>query len=120
MSRVRLYFDDDSSNGDVIRALKRAEIDAESTFTLGMYGRSDDSHLRFAAESGRVVVTANQADFARLHQLWLTDGRHHAGVLVVHQQRWTVGEQVRRLMLFVERRTAEEMRDWMEYLSAFS
>jgi hypothetical protein len=120
VTKVRLYFDDDSSDGDVLRALRRASINAETTFSLGTYGRPDAAHLDIAASADRVVVTANESDFARLHREWLSAGRHHSGILNIHQQRWSVGEQIRRIRLFVQQRSAEEMLDWIEYLSHFS
>jgi hypothetical protein len=63
-----------------------------------MNGRSDDSQLAFAAGQGRLLVTANARDFAKLHLTWLRQGRTHAGIIFVPQQRYSTGETVRRLL----------------------
>ena len=47
-----------------------------------LVGRPDADIARFARESGRVVVTENVVDYARL------DVGEHAGLLLVAAQRW--------------------------------
>ncbi len=62
----------------------------------------DEVVLEVAREEGRVPVTRNIADFARLHQQWLAEGRTHPGVVMVSgqafpQNRGFVGALVRAL-----------------------
>lgn len=63
---------------------------------------ADDAVLEAAVEEGRVLVTRNVADFARLHQRWLAEDRTHAGLVLVSaqafpQSRGFVGALVRAL-----------------------
>jgi len=46
----------------------------------------DDAVLDVAGEEGRVLVTLNIGDFARLHQQWLSEGRQHCGLVMVTTQ----------------------------------
>jgi hypothetical protein len=43
--------------------------------------------------------------------------RTHAGVVIGPQQRWGVGEVIRRLLRLRETISAEAMRNWLESLS---
>jgi len=44
----------------------------------------------------------------------------HAGVVLAQQQRYAVGEQMRRLLALMASQTAEEMRNRVEFLSAWT
>lgn len=114
MSQVRLFTDEDVY-GILAAHLRVAGCDAVSTPEAGRLGESDESQLTWSAQAGRVLVTFNVADFARLHHQWMQQGRHHAG-LVVSQQR-PVGELLRRLLKLSGTLSAEDMGDRLEYLS---
>jgi hypothetical protein len=79
----------------------------------------DDEHLAFAATQARVIFTANQGDFCRLHASYMTEGRSHAGIIVVPQQRYDVGEQVRRLRRLLDAHSEQSMQNRLEFLSAW-
>jgi hypothetical protein len=85
----------------------------------GMDAQPDEEHLAYATAHGRVVFTANQGDFCRLHASFLAQGVSHAGIIVVPQQRYSVGEQARRLLRLLDAHSAESMRDRVEFLSAW-
>jgi hypothetical protein len=42
------------------------------------------------------LYTFNVSDFYRLHKAWAGAGREHAGMILASQQRFSVGEQLRR------------------------
>ena len=69
-----------------------------------MSARDDESHLILATASERILVSANVRDFASLHQNWLQQGRQHAGILLIPQQRYSTGEIVRRFLSLVAAR----------------
>jgi hypothetical protein len=48
--------------------------------------------LSFASERQCVLCTFNVSDFYALHTSWLEGARHHAGLLLAPQQRFSVGE----------------------------
>jgi hypothetical protein len=54
-----------------------------------------------------------------LHGEYMTAGREHAGILFGDQQRFSVGEQMRRLLRILVLRSAEEMQNNYEFLSAW-
>ena len=86
--------DEDSSDGDVIAALRRAGHDPLSAFDAGRIGLADEDQLSFAARESRILYSANQGDFMRIHASWMMVGRDHAGILIRSNQTMGVGEQV--------------------------
>lgn len=84
-----------------------------------MVNRSDEAHLRWAAQEGHALYSFNIADYSREHGLWLARGQAHTGIILAPQQRYSMGEQLQRLLHLLSTRTAEEMRDRLEYLSAW-
>ncbi|MGA3028983.1 MAG: DUF5615 family PIN-like protein [Bryobacteraceae bacterium] len=95
---IALYLDEDVSRHQLVWALRSRGFDVLTSFEAGMNGQCDDSQLAFAASQGRLLLTANARDFAQLHQEWMCQGRTHAGVVFVPQQRYSTGEIVRRLL----------------------
>jgi hypothetical protein len=112
-----LLFDEDASRHAVARALRQASVDVVLAMEVGLLGVGDEAQLAHAAAGGRALLTFNVEDFARLHAGWATQGRPHAGLILATQQRWRVGELVRRLLHLHAVRSAAEMRSRLEYLS---
>ena len=54
-----------------------------------------------------------------LHSEYVTAGRAHAGIVFGDQQRFSVGEQMRRLLRILALRSAEQMQNGYEFLSAW-
>ena len=119
MSRIRLYFDEDAMDPDLVRALRARDADVITARALGMIERRDEDQLRTATQQGRVLYSFNLADYYRLHTEWMASGRFHAGMILAQQQRHSVGDQLRRLVRLLGNRTAEEMRNWLEFLSTW-
>lgn len=112
-----LYFDDDVESRALAAALRSLGFDVERASDVGMRGRPDPEHLEHASEHGRAVFTANRGDFRRIHHQWTDEGRHHAGIIILTQQRYSVGEQIRRFAVLLSELSPEEMRDSVQYLS---
>jgi len=119
MSRIRLYFDEDAMQNALVVALRARRIDVLTASDLGMVGRSDEDHLRRASSDGRVLYSFNIRDFFLLHAHWTSTGRQHSGIVIGFQQRYSIGEQLRRLLHLLNRKTAEEMLLRLEYLSTW-
>jgi hypothetical protein len=49
----------------------------------------------------------------------VTQQRPHAGIIVAPQQRYAVGEELRRLLRLIGTVSAEEMQNRVEFLSAW-
>ncbi|MBI3849454.1 MAG: DUF5615 family PIN-like protein [Verrucomicrobia bacterium] len=114
---IRLYLDEDSSDTDLLKALRLRSVDVVSTAEVGMLKQSDEEQLGWAAENQRVVYSSNRRDFYRIHSDWMRDGRSHSGIILGHQQRYSIGEQTYRLLRLIHRFTAEEMQNRVEFLS---
>jgi len=119
MSRPRLYLDEDAMQQGLVIALRARRIDILTAAQAGMLNKSDDDHLERAVAERRVLYSFNIADYYSLHFSWLALGRMHTGIVLAPQQRYSVGEQLRRLLAILNTRTAAEMRSRIEYLSAW-
>jgi Domain of unknown function (DUF5615) len=113
----RLYLDDDSENKALVRALSDRGYDVVRATDVGMRGRPDSEHLEFAAANGRALYTANRGDFLKLDGEWSRAGRLHSGIVILTQQRYSVGEQPPRLEMLLAARTSAEMRGRVFWLS---
>jgi predicted nuclease of predicted toxin-antitoxin system len=115
---MRLYLDEDAMRRSLVRALRARGVDVITALDAGMIERRDREHLDYATEQGRVLCTFNVGDFYRLHSEYLNQGKPHAGIILMRQQHYSVGEQLRRLLRLIASRSAEEMENWVEFLSA--
>jgi hypothetical protein len=64
---MRLYLDDDLDGNVLIGLLQHAGHDVVSPRAVGTRGVQDAVHLRYAADHGLVLLTANAKDFLALH-----------------------------------------------------
>jgi predicted nuclease of predicted toxin-antitoxin system len=119
MTTIRLYMDEDSMSRSLVRALRARGVDVITALDAGRVERDDAEHLDYATIQGRVLYTCNVADFYRLHRDYLTQGKSHAGIILAPQQRYSVGEQMRRLLKLVVTKSAEEMKNNVEFLTAW-
>jgi predicted nuclease of predicted toxin-antitoxin system len=62
-----------------------------------LQGRTDTDLLRAALELGRVMVTDNVQDFARLHQQLIRAGDDHTGILLASPARYPRAKRTIRL-----------------------
>jgi hypothetical protein len=116
---VRLYLDEDSMRRGLVLALRARGVDVITALDAGMIERSDREHLNYASEQDRVLCTFNAGDFYRLHSEYLARGRRHAGIILMQQQSLSIGEQLRRLLRLIAAKSADEMENWVEFLSAW-
>ncbi len=116
MSRLRIYADEDASENAVVQGLRARGFDVLTTAGAHQCGATDAEQLALAILQHRALYTFNVRDFARLHQEHLSRRIDHWGIIVVPDQRCSVGEKVRRLAALLSHVTAEEMINRMEYL----
>ena len=116
MSEVRLYVDEDAGENAVLHGLRARGVDVLTTVESNRCSATDQDQLAFAIQQGRSIYTFNVGDFALLHREHLQQGVDHSGIIVVPDQRCSVGEKIRRLSGFLSKVTAEEMINRMEYL----
>jgi hypothetical protein len=106
-------------DSDLVRALRLRGVDAATALDAGLTGRPDAEHLARATAEGRALYSFNVSDFMGLHKEWLASGGRHAGIILAQQQRFGVGEQMRRLLRLVGTKSAEQMVNSVEFLSAW-
>ncbi len=66
------------------------------------------------------IYSCNRGDFLRLHSLYLAEGRDHAGILLARQQHYSIGEQMRRVLKVMALKSTADMRNCVEFLSAWA
>jgi hypothetical protein len=84
-----------------------------------VYGRG-----RTTRQPGKSVARARRrypdiGDYNRIHSEYISQNKTHAGIILAPQQRYGVGEQLRRLLRIINSRTAEQMQNNVEFLSAW-
>ena len=108
--RLKFYLDE---NVQIVIAeqLKRRDIGAVTAHDLDALGDTDESHLARATEKGYVFCT-HDADFVAMASV----GTEHGGIVFGQQDQHGIGDWVRGLVRLHTTKSAEEMRNHVEYL----
>lgn len=117
--RICLHLDEDAMDSDLVRALCLRGVDVTTALDAGLTNSDDEAQLEYATKHGRTLYSFNVSDFMVLHTSWLAAGKQHRGIILGQQQRYSVGEQLRRLVRLIQMRSAESMRDQIEFLSVW-
>jgi hypothetical protein len=117
--RIRLYCDEDSMRYAPVLALRKRGVDILTALDAETTKEPDDRQLAYATAQGRAIYSFNVGDFCRLHSQWLAEGKSHAGIILA-QQDFSVGEQIRRLVKLIGALSAEEMQNRLEFLGSWS
>jgi hypothetical protein len=100
---IRIHLDEDVDRRHLADALRREGFLVTTSFETGLNGSPDIAQLEYASSRNAIFLTANVGDFAILHREWLRAGRSHSGIIVTPQQRFSIGEIVRRISRIVTR-----------------
>ena len=119
MSQIRFYLDEDSVEKSLITAFRNAGLDVVTVTDVDRQSYSDEEQLIWATEQERVIYSYNRRDFCRLHNEFLATERSHAGIILLQQQRYSIGQQLRGLLQLVSTLSAEEMVNQLVFLSAY-
>ena len=117
MIRIRLYFDEDAMQNALVVALRARRVDIVTASDCGIVNKSDEAHLSRASGDGRVLYSYNIGDYSAIHKEWMGRGAAHSGIVLAPQQRYSTGEQLRRLLRLMNLKPAAEMFSRLEYLS---
>ncbi len=98
-------------DADLVRGLRSRAIDVITATDAGMIRRKDEEHLSLATVQGRVLYSFNVADYHEIHTHWMATGRVHCGIVLSQQKRYSIGEQIRRLVHLIGSLTDEAMRN---------
>ncbi|MCI0586881.1 MAG: DUF5615 family PIN-like protein [Planctomycetes bacterium] len=110
---ARLALDEDV-HARLARALRARGHDVVALVEEDRLGCSDEENLRWAARVDRTIVTFDVSDFATLHDSFLRRGEPHAGILLSVQL--PIGELKERLLRFLRRWSAEDLRNQLLWL----
>lgn len=119
MSQIRLYLDEDTIKGALIKALKNADLDVVTVADAGKLGDSDKEQLLWATEQKRAIYSFNIGDFCRLHNQFITQQISHAGIIIAPQQQYSIGQQLRGLLKLVANTSAKEIENQLVFLSSY-
>ena len=114
--RIRLYVDEDAMARSLVSGLRARDVDVTTVLDEGLSEKDDIEQLEHATELGRVLYTFNVGHFCKLHTEFVAGGRSHSGIVVVYRQRYSIGEQIRRLSDLINTRPAEEMEGSLHFL----
>lgn len=117
--QIRLYLDEDAQQTSLVKALRERGMDVQTADEASMRNQDDTDHLAYATTQNRVLYSFNISDYNRIHSDYLHENKNHAGIILAPQQRYSVGEQMRRLLRIINARTAEQMQNNVEFLSAW-
>jgi len=109
--------DDPDRFGQVLRQYGYDVVTAQEA---DMLGKDDPDHLEYAGAQGRAILTFNIRDFAKLHQSWHEEGKHHAGIIVSPElEMRRFGELFRLCLRLLDQAIPEELADRLCYLQEF-
>ena len=103
----------------LVDALRARGMDVRTALEDRMIEQTDSAHLDHATQQGRVLFSFNRGDFYRLHTAYLAEGRSHTGIILANQQQYTVGELMRRMLQLAATKSAQDIRNQIEFLSAW-
>src|SRR5262245_10694114 len=83
---MMVYLDDNFADQALAGSLRKAGHTVFRPADFGLTGASDARHLERAIREGLVVLTKDRDDFHELHQLVLTSGGCHPGMVVVRYE----------------------------------
>lgn len=107
MAKLKIYTDE---NVDirVVEGLRKRGIKAFSAVEKGMVGVSDIEHFKYASNSGAVIFTHDH-HFLEIANSFIKEGKEHKGVIFVEMNQLSIGECIKRLALYAEVLSPEEM-----------
>lgn len=103
----------------LVRALRARGVDVATALEADMIDRDDTDHLNYAAAHGYCLFSFNVKEFYDLHASRLSAGASHTGIILARQQVYPIGELMRRLLRLIAAIPAEQMKDRVEFLSAW-
>ncbi len=114
MARLKIYTDE---NVDlrVSEFLRMRGIKAFSAIEEGMIGKTDKEHFKYASEIQTAIFTHDH-HFLEIAKKMTEDGKEHWGIIYVEMNKLSVGECIKRLALYVDVLSSEEMKNQIEFL----
>jgi hypothetical protein len=99
----------------ITEGLRRRGIDVLTAFEDGKEEEDDEALLERATKLGRILVSQDD-DLLRIATRWQRSSREFAGVAYAIQQHIDIGGTLEYLELIAHLKTADEMRNSVEYI----
>ena len=106
-----MFYTNESVSVAVSEGLKRRGVKALSARDVGNLGLSDEEQLAYASKNNLAIVTHDDDDFLSMVMEF-----EHSGIAYVHQEKYTVGDLIRKLKLLWETTQSENMVNHVEFL----
>ena len=119
MGKISWYLDEDVIKKSLIEALITAKLDIITTADVNMLGCSDYDQLMWAKENSRVIYTFNVGDFCRLHKEFIQNNKHHRGIVLGQQQRYSTKQQLQGLLKITSELSTEEIENQIIFISNY-
>jgi len=108
--RIRYHLDE-SVRTAIAVGLRSHGVDVTTTKDADLIGATDGEQLAFAASQQRVIVTHDD-DFL----VMASRSVDHRGICYCHQQKYSIGELMRALLVVDECCSMDEMKGHVEFL----
>lgn len=102
---------------DLVAALRFRGVESVTALDADLIGRADEDQFGFRDRTWVRPLHVQRLRFYRLHTRWAVVNREHAGLILALQQRFSVGEQLHRILRLRASMTAASMRNRAEFLS---
>lgn len=119
MGRIRLYLDEDTIKGALVKALRNADLDVVTAVDAEMLGCSDEEQLNWSTKQKRVIYSFNIGDFCRLHKDYMVKGKAHTGIILAPQQQYSIGRQLTGLLKLLASYSSEDMMNQLIFLNSY-
>ncbi|KAF0143464.1 MAG: hypothetical protein FD156_2645 [Nitrospirae bacterium] len=114
MPKLKIYTDE-NVDVRVSEGLRLRGIKAVSAIEKGLIGISDIKHFSYASEM-QATIFSHDHHFIEIAKELTRDGKTHWGVIFVEMNKLTIGECIKRLSLYAEVLSAEDMKNQVEFL----
>ena len=114
MAKLKIYTDE-NVDVRVAEGLRNRGVRAFSAIEKGMIGASDQGQFRYALACKAVIFTHDH-HFLEMAGKALEHGKEHYGIIFVEMNRLSVGECIKRLSLYADLLTSEEIKNQIEFL----
>lgn len=114
MGKLRIYTDE---NVDVriVEGLRRRGVDAFSAREKGALGINDELHFEKAKDL-KAAIFSHDPHFIEIAEKLLESGKGHYALIFAEMHRFGLGECIRRLALYAEVISSQEMINQIEFL----
>ncbi len=110
-----IIYTDENVDVRISEGLKKRGITSFSATKKGRSGSTDLQHFEYASRLKAVIFTHDH-HFIEIANRLTREGKGHWGVIFVEMNRLTIGACIKRLSLFADILSAEEMKDKIEFL----